>query len=68
MNLENKYCKATEENFEAILKTGIKLADDIFPDGNYIFIENGVMIFENENYKGSLDEEIHLINGAFKLV
>lgn len=67
MDLENKYCKATEENFYKLVELGIKLADDIFPDGNFIFIENNFMIIENENYKGSLDEEIYLKDGIFIL-
>ena len=67
MNLENKYCKLTEKNFYKLIELGIKLVDNIFPEGDYIFIENNAMIIEYEEYKGSLDEEIYLRDGIFVL-
>lgn len=68
MNLENKYCRLTEENFYKLIELGIKLSDDIFPKGDYIFIENNFMIIEKEKYKGSLDEQICLKDGTFVLI
>lgn len=67
MDLQNKYCKASEDNFYKLIELGIKLADDIFPMGNFIFIENNFMIIEDETYRGSLDEEIYLKDGIFVL-
>ena len=80
-NLENAWCRTTQENYNALVKLGYKSSDNIhnaFREDfeTHLFIKDNIIKWGHKNCIGvignpnywSKDREIHLVDGIFQYV
>ena len=81
INLENAWCKTTQENYDALINLGYKPSDNItnaFRNDfeTHLRIESDIVDWGHKNCIGAMenpdywskDREIHLVNGEFEYV
>lgn len=68
IDLNKTWCEATEENYETLVKLGVKLYKfELLRNGDVLFIENNYIAVNTKEYIED-DRQIHLVNGEFEYV